>query len=300
MPEDGPARRERMSLTAASPRSDASIVRGFLNRIVGRAAVDDDHHDDDDGDALNKAFDMGDETANAEAAVNAGEEFDTEKDPKRIQQRVDLERRRKAARKATKDQLVNATQLYIERIKSRRESGALDNYDVLRLRALLLILCAAAKPCSPSGGGKPDGQSRLRVLAPEKDEHSWPNLMGKLIFALFGGTSPAFRDLCVSNEHDQIPDDFIECWATCYWCIQTCLVAPLSQPEHARLERLLNPLLEKVCRFTLPSKEELVGENVMTLMEGMSAHHAERLGIALEAVVNGYRSYVREIFQGQT
>ena len=279
--------------------SDASIVRGFLNRIVGLAA-DDDHHDDDDGDALRTAFDMGDEIADAEAAVNAGDEFDTEKDPNRDRQQVDLERRRKGARKATKDQLVKATRLYIERIRTRRESVALDNYDALRLRALLMILCAAAIPYRPSGGGEPDGQSRLRVLAPEKDEHSWPNLMGRLIFALFGGTNPAFRDLCVSNEHDQIPDDFIECWATCYWCIQACLVAPLSQPEHERLERLLKPLLEKVCRFTLPTEEELVGADVMALMEGMSVHHAKRLGIAPEAVVSGHGSFVREIFRGQT
>ena len=243
---------------------------------------------------------MGDETADAEAAVNAGEGFDTEKDPKRIQQQVGLERRRKAARKVTKDQLVKATKLYMGRIKARRESGALDNYDVLRLRALLMILCAAAMPFSPSGGGKPDGQSRLSVLPPEKDAHSWPNLMGKAIFAVFGGTSPAFRDLCVNSQHDQIPDDFIECWATCYWCIQACLVAPMSQPEHARLKRLLNPLLEKVCRFTMPTKEELVGEDVMKLMEGMSARHSERLGIASEAVVSGYRNFVREVFRGQT
>ncbi|MCY4559687.1 MAG: hypothetical protein OXF79_25635 [Chloroflexi bacterium] len=280
--------------------SDASMVRGFLNRIVGLAADVDHHDDDDDGYALKTAFDMGDETADAEAAVSAGEEFGTEKDPKRNQQQADLERRRKAARKATKDQLVKATLLYIDRIKARRESSALDNYDVLRLRALLMILCAAAMPCSPSGGGKHDDRSRLSVLAPEKDPHSWPNLMGKLIFALFGGTSPAFRNLCVSNEHDQIPDDFIECWATCYWCIQACLVAPLCQPEHARLERFLNPLLEKVCRFTLPTKEELIGNNVITLMEGMSVHHAGRLGIPPEAVVNGHRSFIREIFRGQT
>ena len=277
--------------------SDASMVRGFLNRIVGLAAADDDHHDDDDGDALKKAFDMGDETADAEAAVKAGEEFDTEKDPKREQQQVDLERRKNAARKATKDQLVKATQRYIERIRTRRQSGALDNYDVLRLRALLMILCAAAMPCSPAGGGKSDGQSRLRVLPPEKDEHSWPNLMGRLIFAIFGGKNPAFRDLCVSNEHDQIPDDFIECWATCYWCLQASLSAPLSQAGHARLEPLLKRLLEKVCRFTLPTEEELIGEDVMTLMESMSTHHAERLGIAPENIESGYRTFVKETFQ---
>ena len=279
--------------------SDASMVRGFLNRIIGLAA-DDSHHDDDDRDVLKSAFDMGDETADAEAAVNAGEEFDTERDPNRNQQQVGLERRRKAARKATRDQLIKATKLYIERIRTGRDSGALDNYDVLRLRALLMILCAAAIPCGPSVGGEPDGQSRLRVLPPVNDEHSWPKLMGKLIFAMFGGTNPPFRHLRVDNGHDRIPDDFIECWATCYWCIQACLVAPLFQPEHERLKPHLKPLLEKVCRLTLRTKEELVGENVMTLLESMSAHHAERLGIAPETVVSGYRSFVGETFQRRT
>lgn len=37
----------------------------------------------------------------------------------------------------------------------------------------------------------------------------------------------------------------------------------------------------------------------MTLMEGMNAHHAKRLGIAPEAIVSGYRSFVAEIVQGQ-
>lgn len=276
--------------------SDVSMVRGFLNRIVGLTAIDDDH---DDGDALKKAFDMGDETADAEAAVAAGEEFDTEKNPEQDQRQLDLERYKKVESKATKDQLVKATQLYRDRIKARSESGTLDNYDVLRLRAILMILCAAAMPCCLSGNSKSDGQSRLCVLPPEKDEHSWPRLMGQLIFAMFGGKSPAFQSLCISTEHDQIPNDFIECWATCYWCIQACLVAPLSQSEHAWMERHLKPLLEKVCRFTLPTEEELVGEDVMVLMEGMSAHHAKRLGIIPEDIAHGHRNFVREIFQEQ-
>ena len=167
------------------------------------------------------------------------------------------------------------------------------NYDVLRLRLLLMILCASAIPCSPSGCCKSDSQARLRALAPEKDEQSWPRLMGKSIFALFGGNYPAIWDLRIGSEHDQDPDDFIECWATCYWCIQACLVAPLFQPG---LEQYLNRLLDDVCRLTLRTEEKLVGEKVIKHMEGISALHEGRLGIAPQAVVSRYRRFVSGIF----
>jgi len=46
-------------------------------------------------------------------------------------------------------------------------------------------------------------------------------------------------------------------------------------------------------------EEELIGRDVMTLMEGMSAHHAERLGFEPKSFVNVNRSFVREMFQKQ-
>jgi hypothetical protein len=52
--------------------SDVSLVRNFLNRIVGLGTND---GDDDEAGATGNAFDMGDETGDAQAALAAGEEF---------------------------------------------------------------------------------------------------------------------------------------------------------------------------------------------------------------------------------
>lgn len=271
--------------------SDVSMVRGFLNRILGKPGEDEDAQEHDKDEALKRAFDLGDETDNAEAAVAAGEEFNTGQDKAQDDETVELERRKQAARKATKAQIVKAASAFIERIRTRREAGQLDNYDVLRLRALLMIICAAALPGESSGGG-----SRLQVLPLEKDDQSWPNIIGRLIFSLFGGNNPAFKDLRLRSDHDQIPDDFIECWATCYWCLQACLTAALSATERQRLDRLLLPLLKKVCLFTLPTEQELLGSEVLTIMEGMSTLHAQRLGIPPEKIEEGHRNFVNSLF----
>ena len=82
-----------------------------------------------------------------------------------------------------------------------------------------MILLPAAMPCSPSRRWRIRRPVTLRVLAPEKDEHSWPNLMGKLIFAaLFGGNEPAFRDLvhqATNTTRSRMTSS--SAGATCYW-----------------------------------------------------------------------------------
>jgi len=39
----------------------------------------------------------------------------------------------------------------------------------------------------------------------------WPILMGRLLFALFGSNNPAISDLRLVTDHDQMPDDILEC-----------------------------------------------------------------------------------------
>ena len=277
--------------------SDVSMVRGFLNRILGHSKEEDETPDQNE-DSLKRAFDLGDETGDAQAAVAAGEEFGSEGENAQDEESTEQERRKKAAQKATKTQIVKATDTFIGRIKARRKSGELDNYDILRLRALLMIICAAALPGASSENG-----TRLQVLPLEKDPDNWPTLIGKLIFSLFGGPNPAFKDLRLRSDHDQIPDDFIECWATCYWCLQACLAAPLGKMEHERLRHNLigtTKLLEKMYRLTLPTKEELLSSEVMAVIDAMNKLHAHRLSILPETVTQGHRRFVEGLFHGNS
>lgn len=136
--------------------SDVSIVRSFLNRVIGLGA--DERDDEEDQSPVTAgAFDLGDETGDGQAALDAGEEFDTEKTRREDGRERAEHRRRAAAKKATKEQIVTAVAAFSKRIRERRESGALDNHDVIRLRALLMIVCTAAIPATTTKDSKAKG-----------------------------------------------------------------------------------------------------------------------------------------------
>src|SRR4051794_36504383 len=60
----------------------------------------------------------------------------------------------------------------------------------------------------------------LQVLPLDDSAHGWPKLIGRTIFTFFGGKRPAIRYLQIEDMHDQIPDDILECWATCFCATQ--------------------------------------------------------------------------------
>lgn len=275
--------------------SESSLVRGFLNRILGMTGggpADDDNDDD-----LAGAFDLGDETDNSQAAIESGQELGTrKKEPTSPEQEEEEVRKRKAAqRKATREQILTAAALFGERIKERQKSGALDNHDILRLRALLMIICAA----SSSGAKNAPGPSSIQVLPGEGDQQSWPFVMGRLLFPIFGGRDPAIRLLYLSSEHDQIPRDITECWATCYWCLQACLAAPVSGKEKHRISQFLQPLTVLAYQLTLPTRGELMGADVITIMDAMSTRYAESMGIDPSAISKGHRAVIEVLSAGQ-
>lgn len=275
--------------------SEVSIVRGFLNRILGMQPTIEDEPDEEE-DVLGKmAFNLGDETENPEQALADGEDFGKSTDePAQEEPTSDDERKRKVQQKrATREQIIAAVGTFHSRIKARRETGTFSNLDILRLRALLMVVCSAAMPANAKPKSKlPD----LQVLPAQGDSDCWPLLMGRLIFALFGGKNPAIHELILQSEHDQLPDDIIECWATCYWCLSACLSLPLTKKEAERLTPMLEPLAQKTYLLTLPSEAELLGDDIVTFMERMDARYGERLGIDPQTIAARHQTLTRALF----
>jgi hypothetical protein len=275
--------------------SEASLVRGFLNRIVGTRAEAGEHDGDDDEGALAGAFDLADETSDAEAAMAAGAEFDSKKGAAAADQEAEA-KRKAAQRKATKEEILTATAAFARRVRERQQNGALDSRDILRLRALLMILCGASWS---AGGDAARPPASLQVLTGDGGQDSWPFVIGRLLFSFFGGRDPAIRQLCLSSEHDQIPADIKECWATCYWCFQACLQAPVSAPEKKRIGQHIKLLAVPTYQLTLPSKAELLGDDVIALMDGMSARYAGSMGVNPAAMREAHRTLASELFGRQ-
>lgn len=276
--------------------SDDSIVRGFLNRIVGLSALLAASEEEDE-ETLKAAFDLGDETGDAEAAMAAGEDFEHKPKQEPRHEPDEEERRRRAKqRKATKDQLVSAANNFSKRIDLKQERDQLSARDFLRLRALLMIICAAGWKGTDKEKDKQEGRTSLQVLPVEADPNSWPLVIGRLLFKVFGGRTPVVYSLKLDTDHDQLPVDLIECWATCLWCLQACLVAPMSGAERQKIVRHIAPLLEQTYRRTHLSEEELLAPSFTQVMEGLSAQYAERLGVDPEALMRGHRRICGKIF----
>ncbi|HLP66664.1 MAG TPA: hypothetical protein VK181_04000 [Rhizobium sp.] len=275
--------------------SDVSIVRGFLNRIVGLSALL--AAEEEDEEALKAAFDLGDETGDAEAAMAAGEDFELKRKPELRHEPDEEERRRRAKqRKATMDQLVSAANNFSKRIDLKQEQDQLSPRDFLRLRALLMIICAAGWKGKDNEKDKQEGRTSLQVLPVEADPNSWPLVIGRLLFKIFGGRTPVVYRLKLDTDHDQLPADLIECWATCLWCLQACLAAPMSGAERQKIARHIAPLLEQTYRRTHLSEEEFLALSFTQVMEGLSAQYAERLGVDPEALMRRHRTICRKIF----
>lgn len=156
-----------------------------------------------------------------------------------------------------------------------------------------MVVCSAAMP--PNSAAK-SSLSDLQVLPAQGDSDCWPLLMGRLIFALFGGRHSAIHQLVLQYEHDQLPDDVIECWATCYWCLAACLSLPLSKKEVERLTAMIEPLAKKTYLLTLPSQRELLGDDVSAIMERMGDRYGKRLRIEPDAVRMRHERTVTSLF----
>lgn len=278
--------------------SELSIVRSALNRIAGlhdALTVDDG---DDDGGAITRALAVGDETDDPEQALERGEELDPA-DPPTPPPRPplpDAAARAWQLSRATREHLVAATRGFCERLRVHKHDGAVTPQDLLRLRTLLMVLCTAAKPVDDSESGAGTGELNLQVLAASADADGWPRLMGMLLFAVFGGKDPATGYLKVSDEHDQLQVDVLECWATCYWCFQACLRVTLTPAERRKIDHSLMPLCLTAYRATGLTAEELLSVPVTRMLEALSRTYAGPLGLEPAALVESHRGVVARLF----
>jgi len=271
--------------------SDVSALRSVLNRLVGFSG--EARIDEPDEESGKNAFDLGDETSDPDALL----EEDTSQDlpEKPLPPRDEEAERRRAARlRATKEQIVEKGVALQAQIKQRQLSGKLATSDLLRARIYLSVVCDAAFAGKTRAAQK--GLNDVQVLPSEGDANAWPYVIGRMLFFFFSGNNPIIRDIPLRTEHDQVPDDVIECWVTCYWCIQAAIAAPVAKAEKDKLVNRLTPVAEKICWLTLPTREELTGPNTSTMMDALSKKYAKKMGVDPVAVRDGHQRLVARIF----
>ena len=271
--------------------SHVSHIRGFLNRLLGVGATDPDTPEEEDA-GHKGAFDRGDETENAEDALEGGVEFN--KPPPDAQTSTDTEEERAARaarqRRANREELIDAVADLSEVVREKAEAEGLRCTDLLRLRAILMIIASAA------WDGKAPAKNTLQVLPEAGDaEGAWPRLLGKALFVYFGGRRSAIATLVLDDFYDQIPDDILECWASCIWAIQVTIAAASRHPEYASLARVLESLRGSIYRVIALREDEMQDARILHVLDALSKRFGEALGCDTAAILRSHQLAVNAL-----
>jgi hypothetical protein len=116
-----------------------------MNRILGLAGEDHEKSGGDDEAAPGRAFNLGDENANPDEILHEAEHQSAPSASvvEAVDEGMQEQPGKTAERKATREKILWAVDLFIERLAERKKEGTLNSFDVLRLRALLMIVAAA-------------------------------------------------------------------------------------------------------------------------------------------------------------
>jgi hypothetical protein len=261
--------------------SEMSVVRAFLNRILAVGPAIDETGASEAASAIEHAFDLGDEVTDGEQALEAGAEFPATKAADGASSE-DAAQRAAARRRANREEILGAVETFNDRIRDRARSGALNPFDALRLRAMLMIVAASGWHGAEFGKkAKQQDKQRtsLQVLPVAGTSDSWPRTIGRILFAFFGGSDPAIRHLEIDSRFDQLTDDLVECWITCIWTAQACLSAIRREQDLGCLLPSMAKLTTRIYNLTGLDPEELLTGDVHAVFEALSERFAERLGL---------------------
>jgi hypothetical protein len=272
--------------------SELSLVRNFLNRIIGLGGAAEDTPEEED--QLASAFNLGDDTSDPDAAMAAAGE--TGIDPSQLSgdEEARLERQRLAAqRKASRAQIVQAANQFVKKIGLRKQAGALTTLDILRLRALLMIVVAAGH--GQVAAASDTETSSLQVLPREGSEDSWPRIIGRVLFGVFGGGDPAIGHVQLETAGEHIAEDILECWATCFWCVQAAFTGPRSPGERKLLPKHIGPLMDKIYVATGLTAPEYASPPIVAVMTKMSERFCARLDLDTAAQKKAHDEQVERV-----
>lgn len=273
-------------------------IRQVINRILGLDALTDEALEED-FDADGSFLDMGDETANGMAALeaagagaNSGEDehessgnrqsdLESQKrsnaDADAEQERARLRRRKASA--AACEEKVNGL---IERLRGTPESPPLNEDDIFRVRLILTVLTALSYGGSPKAPAiVPIPSTRVLPAAnPGSRTTTWPRLMGRLLSAVTQRTTGnGMLDLEIDPEFDRISDTLLEAWGTCYWCMQASLAALSAPGGDGQLQSFMERLGAALYAVIGLHGDSLVHPIIETMFDTLSSRHAATLGL---------------------
>ena len=248
-----PDGRETGRQDSALAGTHSDNVRGFLNLLIGRAS---DRSPSPEGTSDDGWMNLGDE--------------DQERELDEETRRAEADAAEPALETTPVTRPVDGRQYeklvrtYVANVAA--DDGALGPRDVLRVRFWLTMLLHKARH-----DGLPKG------LAGDVGEQGWPRMALRIIAAFFCGRRPPVTRLMVSRDYDEMPVDFLECWATVLWVLDAIeLAVPRSSRSREFLGFVTRLRLEVVKVLGLTAAE-LSGETVVGLRSALDRSFGARL-----------------------
>lgn len=239
-------------------------IRQFMNELVGQSRVldhEDEAEDDEDW------MDLGDENevALTEAATRRAEmkeEEEEEEDSPAHEIWVDAK------------QYEKMVGLYVERVTAGDEP--LGAPDVLRVRFWLMMLLHKARTTHLPNG-----------LEPSTDDRGWPRMAFRVISSFFCGKRPPVRRLMIAREYNSMPADFLECWATVLWSLDTIEAVLPKSPRTEKFLPFVARVRAEVKKILGLTPSELDSDVVVNLWRAMDDSLGARLLKEREPVAAG-------------
>lgn len=238
--------------------SHADGVRDLLNRLSGALpTLVDGHKDRDDGGWM----DLGDEDSEADPAEDAV---------------VEPEVGRATPAPVDRRAFERAVKTYETGMRGGVDQRPVGAADILRLRFWLMLLLHAARSPHNEGG-----------LPHSVAEDGWPRMAVRIIAAFFYPKDAPIARLVVEGGYEDMPADFLECWATVLWVLDR-LPAIVGQVS-GRVDFLKRlPLLHTriVERLGLTA-DDFSGEVMGRVTAGLDHAFGQRLGFADVSATQG-------------
>ena len=187
----------------------------------------------------------------------------------------------KKAALVARDQLVQAVEDFNKKCRETELVDGLNEVHALKLRAMLMLIAASgtAKSEREMNQGRQDLRG-IQVLASDGD-NSWQRLMGMLLFSFFAQPRPCVLQFRLEASMEQVPDDYLECWATCYWAAlaRVCLLDKSTSGRPLVIPPKDQNLITRTYALTGLRSGELLEGTIPEIMQVMNGRFAARLGI---------------------
>lgn len=275
-------------------------VRSFLNALIGkRSALDLTESLVDESAAPDLG--MGDETSDAAAAMESGDLQQFETDQARQAPNAEARRQLRQRQKYVQDtrrSIVDGVDAFLRSLREQVAGGrSLSAIDLLRLRALLVVVLGAGSKKADLLPKDLTAQVHRRQVLPSGGDASWRRLAGRLLFDFFrdhiGTRAPLVKSLVLESDDDLgLPEDVLECWATCFWATCAMRVAVNDAGMAFQLSNSENLLAMDLYRVTRLLPEQALGDVVRNVFAGMTRRYGERLGASAEAIDREHRTLI--------